>query len=125
MIVALTFEGVEFGSGHHEQILRELYESKAALHVIAVGSPAAMSNEEMRNRNMVIAEGTERTGGRRDQLLSNQAIPDRMKQVAAELTSQYLVTYARPDALIPPERVRVSVRNPTLTVRAYTMAAGK
>lgn len=125
VIVAVSFEGVEFGSGHYEQILRELYASKATLHVVAVGSPAAVSNEEMRNRNMVIAEGTERTGGRRDQLLSVQAIPDRLKQLAAELTSQYVVTYARPEALIPPERVRVSVRNPTLTVRASTMAAGK
>jgi VWFA-related protein len=125
VIVAVSFEGVEFGSGHYEQILRELYASKATLHVLAVGSPAASSNEEMRNRNMVIAEGTERTGGRRDQLLSVQAIPDRLKQLAAELTSQYVVTYARPEALIPPERVRVSVRNPTLTVRASTMAAGK
>lgn len=126
VIVALTFEGVEFSSGHHQQVLRELYESEATLHVIAVGSPAPLNNEEMRNRSIVIAEGTDRTGGRRDQLLSVQAIPDRMKQLAAELTSQYVVTYSRPDTLIPPERVRVSVRNPTLTVRANTRAvAGK
>lgn len=118
VIVALTFEGVEFGSGHYEQILDELYASGATLHVIAVGTPAPMSTEEMRNRNMVIAEGTERTGGRRDQLLSPQAIPARMKQLATELANQYVVTYSRPDTLIPPERVRVSVRNPALTVRA-------
>jgi Ca-activated chloride channel homolog len=122
VIVALTFEGVEFGSGHYEQILRELYASDATLHVIAVGTPGPMSTEEMRNRNMVIAEGTSRTGGRRDQLLSVQAIPDRMRQLAAELSNQYVVTYARPDALIPPERVRVSVRNPNLTVRATSVA---
>lgn len=120
IIVALTFEGIEFGSGHHDQILSELYGSKAALHVLAIGSPGSMSSEEMRNRNMVIAEGTERTGGRRDQLLSVQAIPDRLEQLAAELANQYTVTYARPDALIPPERVRVSTANPTLTVRAAT-----
>lgn len=121
VIVALTFEGVEFGSGHYERILEELYDSKATLHVIAVGTPGPMRTEEMRNRNMVIAEGTERTGGRRDQLLSVQAIPDRMKQMAAELANQYVVTYSRPDTLIPPERVRVSSRNPTLTVRASTI----
>jgi VWFA-related protein len=121
VIVALTTEGIEFGSGHYEQVLRDLYASKATLHVIAVGSPAAGETEEMRNRNMIIAEGTDRTGGRRDQVLSGQAIPERLRQLAAELTNQYLVTYSRPDALIPPERVRVSVRNPTLTVRANTM----
>ena len=125
VIVALTIEAVEFGSGHYEQILKELYASGATLHVLAVGTPAPMSNEEMRNRNMVIAEGTERTGGRRDQLLSSQAIPDRMKQLAAELAAQYIVTYSRPDTLIPPERVRVSVKNPNLIVRATSRAAGR
>lgn len=123
VMVALTFEGVEFGSGHYNQILEELYDSKATLHVIAVGTPAPMNTEEMRNRNMVIAEGTDRTGGRRDQLLSVQAIPERMKQLAAELANQYVVTYSRPDTLIPPERVRVSVRNPTLTARASAIPA--
>lgn len=126
VIIALTTEGVEFGSLHYDQVLRDLYASGATLHVLALGTPAPGTSEEMRNRNMILAEGTENTGGRRDQLLSTQAIPDRMKQLAQELTTQYIVTYARPDALIPPERVRVSVRNPNLTVRANTRAvAGK
>ena len=38
--------------------------------------------------------------------------------LAAELAAQYVVTYARPDTLIPPERVRVSAKNPNLIVRA-------
>ena len=122
VIIALTTEGVEFGSGFYEQILETLYASGATFHVLALGTPAPGTTEEMRNRNMVIAEGTERTGGRRDQLLSVQAIPERMKQLAAELKNQYLVTYSRPETLIPPERVRVSVRNPNLRVRANTVA---
>jgi Ca-activated chloride channel family protein len=122
VIMAVTTEGVEFGSGYYKQILDNLYASGATFHVLALGTPAPGTTEEMRNRNMVIAEGTERTGGRRDQLLSTQAIPERLKQLATELTSQYLVTYSRPDTLIPPERVRVSVRNPNLTVRANTVA---
>ena len=126
VIVALSTEGVEFSNSHYDQVLRDLYASGATLHVLALGTPAPSTTDEMRNRNVVISEGPERTGGRRDQLLSPQAIPDRMKQLAAELGNQYEVTYARPGTLIPPERVRVSARRPGLTVRSNTAAvAGK
>ncbi|HET9809203.1 MAG TPA: hypothetical protein VFQ66_05855, partial [Candidatus Limnocylindria bacterium] len=66
-----------------------------------------------------------RTGGRRDQLLAESAIPDRLRLVARELANQYAVTYARPETLIPPEKVQVSVSRPDLTVRARTRVAGR
>ena len=125
VIVVFTIEAVEFGSGHQQQILDELYRSNAILHVLALGTPALMGSDEMRTRGIVLAEGTERTGGRRDQLLSAQSIPDRFKQLAAEIANQYQITYARPDALIPPERVRVSAKNPNLTVRATSRVTGR
>jgi hypothetical protein len=43
-----------------------------------------------------------------------------MKQLAEEMINQYVVTYARPEALIPPEKVSVSVSRPGVTVRART-----
>jgi hypothetical protein len=43
-----------------------------------------------------------------------------MKQLAAELRDQYLVTYARPERLIPPEKIEVTVGKPGLTARART-----
>jgi hypothetical protein len=46
-----------------------------------------------------------------------------MKQLANELLKQYVVTYARPETLIPPEKVVVSVTRPGLTARARTRAA--
>jgi hypothetical protein len=122
VIVALTIEAVEFSNQHYEPVLKRLYESGATLHVIGLGTPTAAMNDEMRNRNVIIVEGTDNTGGRRDTLLSPQAIPERMKQLAAELQNQYLVTYSRPDTLVPPERVRVSVKRPGLVVRSRTRA---
>ena len=65
-----------------------------------------------------IAEGTSLTGGRRDQILAESGLSDRMAQLADELTSQYLVAYSRPEQLIPPEKLDVSVTKPGLTVRA-------
>jgi VWFA-related protein len=118
-IVAITFEqAIEYSNLQRDQVLAELAKTGAALHVIAIGSPSASLRDEMRNRNMVIAEGTERTGGRRDQVLAESGIPDRLRQVADELVHQYLVTYSSPERLVPPERVSVSTTRPNLTARA-------
>ena len=42
-------------------------------------------HDELRNRNQVIANGTERTGGRRDNVLALTAAAPKMKQLADEL----------------------------------------
>jgi VWFA-related protein len=119
VIVVLMLEDVEFSNRYYEQVLNELDKSHAALHVVAIGTPhSGVSSDEIRNRNMVIAEGTSRTGGRRDQVLTLSGAPARMAQLAKELLNQYTVTYARPETLIPSERVDVSSSRPGLTVRA-------
>jgi len=121
-IVAITFEGTEYSNRQYAQVLEELTRSGAALHVLAVGSPSGSLNDEMRNRNMLIAEGTSRTGGRRDQVLALSGLPERLKQAADELVHQYVLTYSRPDTLIPPEKIEVSTTRPGVTVRAPTRA---
>ena len=125
VIVVITFPGTEFSNQQYQQVLTPLLASGATLHVIEVGMAPASNTDEMRNRNLLISEGTDQTGGRRDQLLADTAIPERMKQVADELLSQYVVTYARPGTLIPPEKISVTVTRPGLTSRARTRAAGK
>jgi VWFA-related protein len=119
-ILALTIEGVEFSNLQQERVIGDLLKTDVALHVLAIGTPAPTDTDEMRNRNLVLSMGTEYTGGRRDQLLSTMAIEERLEQVAAELLNQYVVTYGRPDALVPPEKVQVTVNKPGLTARART-----
>jgi VWFA-related protein len=125
-IVAITSEeGPEFSNRAYQQVLDALLSSGAALHVLALGQPSSSQTDEMRNRNIVIAEGTDKTGGRRDQVLALSGLTDRLNQVADELTNQYVVQYGRPEQLIPPEKVQVSVTRPGLTVRARTRAADR
>jgi VWFA-related protein len=120
-IVVLAIDNeVEFSNRYYQEVLEQLGRSGAALHVVSLGTPSTSQVDEMRNRNQVIAIGTERTGGRRDNVLPLTGAAPRMKQVAAELTHQYLVTYGRPDTLIPPEKIEVTVGNPALTARART-----
>ena len=88
--------------------------------VVALGTPSGSITDETRNRDQVIALGTERTGGRRDNVIALTAAAPRLKQVAGELTNQYVVTYGRPETLIPPEKIDVTVAKPGLTARART-----
>jgi len=121
VIVVLKIDNdVEFSNRHYSNVLSELDKSRATLHVIALGTPTASMSDEARNRDQVVAMGTERTGGRRDNVLALTGAAPRMKQLAAELTNQYLVTYARPETLIPPEKIDVTVSKPGLTARART-----
>jgi VWFA-related protein len=125
-IVVLEIEnGTEFSNLYYPNVLDALKKSGATLHVIAIGSPSTSLDEEMRNRNIVIAEGTAMTGGRRDQVLAESGIADRMKQLASEMTNQYLVSYSRPETLIPPEKLEVTVKKPGLTVRAPKRVTGR
>lgn len=122
VIIAITVEGIEFSNLYHDPVLEELRKSGAIFHALAIGTPSASQTEEMRNRNIVLAEGTSTTGGRREQVLAPSALPQQLKNIGEELLNQYSVTYSRPDTLIPPERVEVRVTRPGVTVRATKVA---
>src|SRR3954454_802519 len=126
VIVAVTMEaGPEYSNLHYQNVLKQLEASGAALHVLSVGSPSPSMEDEMRNRGQVISEGTERTGGRRDQILTPSGLTEALPRVADELLNQYAVTYNRPEMLIPPEKLQVKVSRPDVTVRARTRTAGR
>ena len=123
VILALTVEGIEFSNLQYERVIEDLRASRAIFHALAIGTPATTMSDELRNRGVLLSEGTRETGGRHDQLLSPMAIEDRLQQVAGELLNQYVVTYSRPDTLIPPEKVQVTTTRQGLTARARTRVA--
>ena len=121
VIAVLMMENsVEFSNRHYDNVLSELAKGRATLHVVSLGQPSGSLSDELRNRDQVVAIGTERTGGRRDNVIALTAAASKMKQLAREILTQYVVTYARPDTLIPPEKVEVTVTRPGLTARART-----
>jgi hypothetical protein len=125
-IVAITVEaGPEFSTLYYKPVLDSLLRSGATLHVLAIGSPSSSDTDEARNRNIVIADGTSLSGGRRDQVLAESGLTDRLNGLASEITNQYVVSYSRPESLIPPEKIDVSVTKPGLTVRAPKRLPGK
>lgn len=123
VVVVITTEGEEFSNDYFVTVLEELFRSRAQLHAIIrqVGD-ADPANDANRNRSIVLAEGTLATGGRRDYILADTGLPQKLEELATELKSQYLLVYARTQTLIPPKKLQISVRRPGLTTRAMTRA---
>ncbi len=117
VIVAILSEGPELSNRQHDQVLEPLRASGAAFHAITLGRSSSSLSDEMRNRNLVLDQAPRATGGRREELLTAMALGAKLTQLADELTHQYKVTYARPQSLIPPERVTVSAARPGVTAR--------
>jgi VWFA-related protein len=118
VIVAISTNGPELSNRYHDQVIGALRGVGAAFHIVMVGPPPTdIISSEGRERSLTLTLGTEETGGRYDNVLAASALAGRLKQVANELTHQYLVTYARPESLIPPEHVAITGKNANLTVR--------
>jgi hypothetical protein len=113
VMVAITTEGPELSNRRFQAVLEPLRETGAPLHIITVGRPENLDED----RSVVIAQGTRSTGGRNETILVSTALPLLLKQLANDLTHQYRLTYARPQTLIPPEMVTVSVSKPGLNAR--------
>jgi hypothetical protein len=117
VIVALTAEGPEFSNRQHDQVVEPLKATGAAFNAVIIGRPSSSLSDEMRQRGLVLDEGTRMTGGARIEILAVESLGLKLKQLADQLTHQYKVTYARPQSLIPPERFAVSTSKPGLTAR--------
>jgi hypothetical protein len=117
VIVAIVAEGEELSYQSHEQTIERLLGVHAPLYALMLGTPYNGLSDESRNRNMVLDRGVEQSGGARDQLLAPMALEARLKLLANQLTHQYLVTYSRPESLIPPEKITVSTPKPGLKAR--------
>ncbi|MDP6581460.1 MAG: hypothetical protein QF681_12465, partial [Vicinamibacterales bacterium] len=71
-----------------------------------------------RERASLLEQLPEVTGGRRDELGDTSALAELFAQVVHELANQYVVAYARPGGLIPPDEITVGVTSSGMTVRS-------
>jgi VWFA-related protein len=118
-IIVYAARGPEFSERYHQSVIDALRESGATLHTLMLTKPgAAMGSREEQELAKAVAEGTRATGGRRDDLLTPMALSDRLQSLGNELEQQYQVVYARPSRLVPPKSMEVSVKRPSVTVRA-------
>jgi VWFA-related protein len=123
-ILVITTEGTDFSNPNHQRALADIKESGAAFHALVItrSGGANLTTEEARSRGIVLDEGTRSSGGHVEHLLSSMALGDQLARVAAELENQYHVVYARPGALVPPDKVDVSVKGEGLRARGTLSA---
>ena len=117
VIVVVTTEGPEYSSRYYEDVFDSLRKTGTAFHVLVLGRPNEALSDEGRNRATVLGEGPRISGGSYERLLAGSALPGALSRLAVQLTHQYRVTYARPQTLIPPEKITVSAAKPDLTAR--------
>ena len=79
---------------------------------------ALMQDSGDRDRASLLQQLPKVTGGGREELGTTSAVPKLLAQMANEISNQYLVTYARPVGLIPPEEVEVKVTRRRHRVRS-------
>lgn len=114
-MVVLTTENIEFSPRHYKEVLDELAKGGAMLHAVVLNTPGGASlDDAARNRASVLDIGPRVSGGTRADLLASQAFESKMLELAAILKSQHRLVYARPQTLIPPEKVEVSAAKPGL-----------
>jgi hypothetical protein len=83
------------------------------LHAVVLTTPAGTSlDEAARNRAFVLDHGPRTSGGTRVDVLASQAFEGKLKELAAILKSQHRVVYARPQTLIPPEKLEITSAKP-------------
>jgi len=113
VMIAVITNGPELSGRVYPQVLDAFRPTGAAFHVMVLGSPITGNQDRLILLDMASREG----GGRYDLVLTGAGLAPRLKQLADELTHQYRITYARPETLIPPEKVTVESAKPGLTVR--------
>ena len=117
VIVAIATSGQEFSNRHHDQTIDPMKATGTAFYALSLGQPDTSLRTESRERAIVLDEGTRVTGGYQEQLLTAMSLQPKLKQLANQLTHQYRVTYARPESLIPPEKITVSAAKAGLVAR--------
>jgi VWFA-related protein len=107
-MVAVLTDGVEFTNRYARDVVRLLEAARVPLHAVTIGRFDLSDEHARRERGFLLEDGTRASGGQWLRLLTHHALGDTLQRLARELTSQYEVVYARPQTLIPPERIDVT-----------------
>jgi hypothetical protein len=108
-VVAITTDAAkEFSERHYTEVTDALKKSTAMFSALTLTLPGkGPATDIERNRAVVLDRGTRETGGSLVEVLTSQAYESRLTELAAILTHQFKVTYARPETLIPPEKLEI------------------
>jgi VWFA-related protein len=135
VVLAILSQGApEFSNRNPDTVVTALRNSGVRFDAVTIQSaagevpdprPGTENAIAAQHRDQVLDEGSRATGGVNERALSGLALAPKLKVIGTALRSQYLVTYSRPDSLIPPERIQVSVKRKGLTARGTPVKPGR
>jgi len=135
VIVALSVPADEQSPLTAHQVLNQLRDSTASLHVIAVAPSAIRSTtapqrpadalEGQINIGEVLGDGPKQSGGRSEQIVAAVGIVEGLVRIADDLLNQYAISYTLPDGVKPDERFSISTKRKGVTLRAPTRIPDK
>ncbi len=125
LMVILSTEGLDHSHDDSRRVLDKLQESGAAVYTVVlrdrgIGQPFSQWKIE---RDLALTRGPLLSGGERRDLLTSTGTESALNEIANELLHQYLVVYSRPNTLIPPKNIEVSVTRNGLSVRGTPVKA--
>jgi VWFA-related protein len=117
--LVITGEGTDFSNAPYQKTLDVLRTGGTAFHVIRLTNRggATISDNNARDRALVIDEGPKVSGGRTQDVLSSMGYADALARVAEDFANTYKVVFARPGVLVPPKDFEVSVTRDGLSAR--------
>lgn len=117
VLVPVITDGQEFTNRYSRDVTKDAVAAGAAVHIVGIGTFYHSQEQNFRERSFFLDEGPRASGGQRVLLLNPTGLKPALERLARELSSQYKVVYARPQSLIPPEKVEVTSGKIGVTVR--------
>lgn len=148
VMVVLATEGLDHSHADPTSVLRTVEDAAITVHTVVltgrnyggrragpargfnplreIGGTNALADPLAQwriDRDMALQRGPLLTGGRRRSMIAASGVEHNMREVAAELKSRYLVVYAAPRTLVPPEKVEIRGARDGLSVRGVPVGA--
>ncbi len=127
VFIVVTSEGIDYSNRNARDALEAIERSGATVYTFSLRNQRTTSSNlagfgtdigrQRIERDIVLQRGPSQSGGRHRDLLASSALERAMDELVAELRGQYLVTYSRPGALIPPEAISVDATQPDMEAR--------
>lgn len=123
IVAFLAEDGPEFSTATEDTVTYALKGTGAALWSIVLQArpdPNARGGVqiERRDRTAVLSDDAAQSGGGTKVILDRLGLESAFASIASRLGSQLDVAYARPDRLIPPSKIDVTVTRPGVRVQA-------
>jgi VWFA-related protein len=128
VIVALSVPADDLSPLTGHQVLNQLRDSTASLHVISVAASAIRSTtptskpadsfEGPINIGQVLGDGPKQSGGRSEEIVAAVGIVAGLLRIADDLLNQYAISYTLPDGVKLDERFSISTKRKGVTLRA-------